>query len=45
MQSPYTALAATVPDIGLAVVVLGTVAIALLVDLAAALEWLRNRRR
>jgi hypothetical protein len=32
-------------DITLAIFVLGTVTLALAVDLAAALSWLRNRRR
>ena len=35
--------AATVPDIALAIIVLGAVLLALAVDLGAAIGWLRRR--
>jgi len=36
--------AVTVPDLGLAIIIIGTVTLALVVNVAAALEWMRNRR-
>jgi hypothetical protein len=40
----FTRDATMLPDVGLAIIILGTVALALAVNIGAALSWLRRRR-